>query len=254
MRSIPRKPVGLWVVATLLATAFPVAAATAPDIHRSARNISVVGEGRATAPPDMATARIGVVAVAPTLAASNREASADMRRVTASLKANGVADRDIRTADFTVTPERQFQPSGEPGPITGYRVANQVEVKVRDLDKLGKVLEDAVAAGADDIQGITLSVENPALVQAQARAVAVSAAQAEASQLARLANVQLGAVLEISDASSEPIPLQFARAESFAAGKGVPIATGDLEFSAQVRMVFGIAGDAAPAATAAASP
>jgi uncharacterized protein len=205
----------------------------------------VVGEGHATARPDTAIARIGVTSVAPTLAASNREASADMRRVIDSLKANGVTDRDIRTADFTVSPERQFRPEGGLGPITGYRVANQVEVKVRNLDKLGKVLEEAVAAGADDIQGITLTVENPALVQAQARAAAVSAAQAEASQLARLANVRLGAVLEISDVISEPIPMQFARAEAFAAKTGVPIETGELEFSAQVRMVFGIDGDAA---------
>jgi uncharacterized protein len=205
----------------------------------------VVGEGQATARPDMAIARIGVTAVAPTLAASNREASADMRRVLDSLKANGVIDRDIRTADFTVSPERQVRPEGGLGPITGYRVSNQVEVKVRNLARLGEVLEEAVAAGADDIPGVTLTVENPALVQAQARAAAVSAAQAEASQLARLANVRLGVVLEISDVISEPIPMPFARAEAFAAGSGVPIQTGELEFSAQVRMVFGIDGDAA---------
>jgi uncharacterized protein YggE len=111
-----------------------------------------------------------------------------MRQVLAAVKAAGVDPKDVQTARYDVQVERPWK-DGQPGPITGYHVSNLARVKVRDLAKLGDVLDRVGAAGSNAIQGLTFEKEDSAREKARALADAVNEARVKAEALAKAAGV-----------------------------------------------------------------
>jgi uncharacterized protein len=197
----------------------------------------VSGQGRATAAPDSARVWIGVEAFAKSLARASEQANEDMGRVLSVLRAAGVAPEDIRTTRYDVLVERrQDQRGPEPEPI-GFRVSTSAEVRIRDLGQLGTILDRVVAAGSNQIHGLNLEKADPTLAQAQALAAAYADARAKATELARAAKIKLGEIVSVAESSgfSPPIPL---RMETMRAA--APVATGELEFTAQVTATFAI--------------
>ena len=121
--------------------------------------LSVNGEGIVIAKPDIATVAMGVVSEAPTARAALDANSTDMQRVIDSVKAAGVAERDIGTTGFNIDPVYSQPPiradgSRENPQIIGYRVSNQVSVRIRDIDNSGAILDAVVTAGANRVTGI----------------------------------------------------------------------------------------------------
>jgi uncharacterized protein YggE len=225
-------PILMVVLMTSLPTA--VSAAEGPD-----RIISVTGEGKATVPPDMATVQTGVV----TEAATAREAldanNKAMKDVLGVLKRHGIADRDVQTTNFYVQPIHKRDDQGRTLPeIVGYRISNEVRAKVRQLDKVGDVLDALVKAGSNQISGVAFGVANPEQVMDTARERAIADARRRAQVYARAAGVQVGAVRTISEEPVHfPQPQRFARA-AMAEAAAVPIATGEEEFRVRVQVVF----------------
>jgi uncharacterized protein len=243
--------------------------------------ITVSGRGEATAEPDMAVFTAGVETVSGDLGSAQSETTQRMTAVLDALRQEGVADEAIQTVGFRVEvvgadapPPQPIDATGAsepamaepamavaatsgppemavaatPGlaPMTGFRVVNEVRVEVADLDRLGAILDTVVAAGANTVSGIELTVEDPSDAQREARMRAVADAQDTADDLAMAAGGRLGDVLAIAtDGVAEPpVPVPVA-AEAQAAGGAVPIAPGQNEFVVEVRVTYALLPEAA---------
>ena len=208
------------------------------------RSISVSGEGKATAPPDMATINTGVVTQAEKAADALEANNQAMERIMAVLKEFRIAAKDIQTSSFDVRPEyrRSRGPQGPQEPqIVGYRVTNQVSVKVRNLPQLGQVLDALINAGSNQVSGVSFGIDDPTGVMNQARNRAVADARSRAALYAQAAGVGVGKVLTISEQVMQvPRPPMMGRAMMAAEAGSVPIATGEQEIRATVHMVFAL--------------
>jgi hypothetical protein len=205
--------------------------------------ITVDGEGKVTAPPDVAMLTLGVSTQAPTVAEARDQAASALEAMIASLRNNGIDDDDIQTQNLSIYPEYSF-PDGNPV-LRGYRVTNQVHVTIRDIDTTSQVVDSAVDAGGDatQLQGISFTIDDPASLKDQARELAVRDARARADILARAAGVDIGNAVRISETvdSGGPIPI-FARDEALGAGPDVatPIEPGELDVTVHVTVTWAI--------------
>jgi uncharacterized protein YggE len=203
----------------------------------------VSGEGRVAAAPDMALLGVGVSTKEDTVAAANSAVQAAMDRLLSSLEADGIVEKDIQTSQFSISPEYDYQFS-EPR-LTGYRVTHMLQVKVRNIDRAGEVIDDAVEAAGDLVQvgSITLTIDDTSALAKRARELAMADAKAKAEELAQLADVELGKPISISESSYTPSPpVYYDRAvggEELAPAQ-TSISTGELEVVVSVQMTYGI--------------
>ena len=201
----------------------------------------VSGEGVVNITPDVAILTIGVEAQRSTVAQARDEAAAAMEKLFQALKARGVADRDIRTSQFSIYPVYHYEERGQKQVLDGYQVQNQVVAKIRNLNNVGPIIDDAVAAAGDlaRVQGISFTLDNPAPQRDQARTLAIKAAVAKAKQMATDAEVSLGKVLFISESGGfEATPMPVFRAGVAEAGAVTPISPGELQVRVTVQMVY----------------
>ncbi len=210
-----------------------------PPAQPSRRTITVVGIGRASATPDIVRVTLGVDVVNASLSKALAEVNAKTSAVVALLKKEGIDAKDIRTLDFNIFPQQAYGPNG-PGPITGYRVSNSVRVTIRAMDKAGSILEQAVSAGANSVQGLTFTIDDQRPVETEARVNAIQDARFKADTLAQEAGAVVGQVVNISEAlSSAPFPLvQPAPMAMQSGGGGVEIAPGMQDVTVQVQVTY----------------
>lgn len=227
---------------SLLVLAFVLggcAPAVSPE-HRAPRLISVRGVGRVAVKPDTAVVRIGAEMRAPALA----DATADVARRSAAViervKALGVAERDITTVTYSIDPVVAPRRTDEdPTRIVAYRVVNVAQVKIRDLGATGRILDSALAAGANTISGLQFTVDDPSRPEAEARALAVKAAAATAGQLAAAAGVSLGALVALTeDQASRPVMPRMTTAVM--GGGAGPVESGQIEIVVNVEAQYRI--------------
>ena len=214
--------------------------------------IWVSGAGRVAAQPDQAVVSIGVEARASTVAQARADSARAMADVVAAIKARGVADQDIQTQHFSISPQYTYvQRTDSSGGryseqvLVGYIVSNRASVVVRDLEQVGQVVDDAAEAGGDlvRIQGISFTIEDPTALHRQAREAAVQDAMAKAQQFAAVAGVTLGRPVYIAETGATPIVrADQARAELSvaAAAPPTPISGGELTVQVTVQVVFAI--------------
>ena len=165
------------------------------------RSISVTGTGEVRAEPDIATVSTGVEVRADTVAEARAGAAAAANAVVAALRAEGVAETDIRTVNFSIRPMYDY--SGETPRIVGYVVSNTVMVTVRDVESVGELIDAVAEAGGDSVRfdGISFSHDDPAALAEEARELAIQDARAKAEQLAALTGVRLGSVISVVETS-----------------------------------------------------
>jgi uncharacterized protein YggE len=208
-----------------------------PTLH----TITMSGEGEVTAPPDMATLTAGVTSEAATAAAALSANSAKMQAVFAALKKAGVADRDMQTANFNVSPQMTGPNNEQARHITGYQVSNQVRVRLDDVGKLGGALDALVSAGANQIYGVNFSIKNDSALLAQARAQAVTDARTKAETYAKAAGATLGAILSIDENGvASPRPVFAMEQVMVTASRAAPTAVGESTISASVAITWEI--------------
>jgi uncharacterized protein YggE len=230
----------LMVALVVVALATTSAAGAAPSAAPSAQalqdtGVSVVGEGRVVASPDIAHVVFGVEQLDPSLSQALSNASSAMNRVIDRLVHLGVSRDEIKTINFSVSPV--YDNRGENQTLRGYRVSNSVSATIRDLNQLGSIIDEVVAVGANRVEGVAFETSRLSELKDQARAEAMANARAKAEQLARLAGANLGQVVRIeeSDASGS----QPARAVAqVAAAAPTPIEPGQLEIRTTVRVVW----------------
>ena len=225
-------------VKTAIFAALLLAAGLAPAAAQTApRSLTMSGHGEVRAAPDMATLSAGVSSEAPTAAAALAANTARMQGVFAALKKLGVADKDMQTANFSVSPQVTGGANNQAPRITGYQVNNQVQVRLYDVGKLGTALDALVSTGANQINSVDFAIKDQAPMLAEARAQAVADARTKAETYAKAAGVSLGSILSISENgggySGPPRAV-------FMAAKAVPIAAGEESITAEVSIVWEI--------------
>ena len=222
------------------------ALATAPFAARAEErpsSVTVIGAGSVSAAPDRAQIQAGVVTEAPRAADAVASTSAAMQKVLASLEAAGIDRKQVQTSRFDVSPvfaDMAGNMRGTPV-ISGYRASNQVTVEVRDIGKVGSVLDALVGAGANEVGGISFSIADPKPLEDQARKQAVADARRKAELYAQATGTTLGRVLAIDESGGGPgpYPVRFARMAAEAAP--APIAPGELDLAVNVVVTWSLA-------------
>ena len=162
----------------------------------SERYIRVSGSGEVAVVPDIAYINIGVHSEAEDVSSALEANNTQATELTEALKAEGIEAKDIQTTNFNVYPQTRYDNMGQPVG-TSYVVDNTVYITVRDLTKLGKLLDSAISAGANNIYGISFDIADKETVLAQARELAIKDAEAKAKSVATVAGVTLGQILSI---------------------------------------------------------
>ncbi|MCP4424341.1 MAG: SIMPL domain-containing protein [Chloroflexi bacterium] len=226
----------------LVACAGPTAADAAPNLTVSGGGITVVGQGEAFGQPDQAKVQVGVETFAKEVSQATNENETTIQAIMDALTAQGIAAADIQTTNYNLWAEQIYGDQGPEG-IAGYRVNNQVNVTIRDIDAVGEVLAAVTEAGANNIFGVYFSVSDPAALETEARAAAVADARDRAASLAELGGVDLGDIQIISEVvgPAAPFPRGLGGGFDMAETAMAPsVSPGQLSYHVQVQVTFGI--------------
>jgi uncharacterized protein len=208
--------------------------------------ITVTGEGQASAAPDMAVLSLVVLQEKPTAREALTANNEAMAKVLDAMKKAGIAERDLQTSGFSIDPRYVYpdnkdntQPPEAPK-IVGYAVSNSLTVRVRDLKKVGDILDQSVTLGVNQGGNLTFTNDKPESVVEEARKKAVANAMAKAKTLTEAAGVSLGKVVEISEQSYSPRPMPMGQAKMMTAAPAdsVPVATGENTYNVNVNVTF----------------
>jgi uncharacterized protein len=206
--------------------------------------IWVNGEGKITVTPDVASLNLGVSAQASTVSEATSQAAAAMNKIMDSLKANGVAEKDIQTQYFSIQPVTRWDDKNQQEIVIGYRVSNTVVAKIRALDKAGKIIDAVAEAGGDltRINGINFLIDKPEKYYDQARELAMNNAKAKAEQMAKLGGVTLGKITFVTESSYVPVqnyPVMYKDSASGAA-PSTSITPGESDITLNVQVYYAI--------------
>lgn len=213
----------------------PLAAADAP----LQREVTVTGQGQMEIAPDQAVISLGVTHHAEEASLAMRQVSSDMVDVISALRDLGIEGGDLQTSQVSLNPiwsKSGSYDSGGDRRITGFSASNTLMLRVRDLDRLGEVLDHVLQAGANRFQGLRFSISDQSALDEQLRNRAMEDAFKKAGDLAAAAGLELGPVRVITDHGSgggHP-----AMAMEMMRSSAMPIEAGELEFSYSVQVVF----------------
>jgi uncharacterized protein YggE len=229
------------VIPTILLIAAVVLSACSASVQlgqTQPRTINVTGNAEVILAPDIAYVSIGVHSEAETAKAAVATNNSQTQAVIDAIKGQGVEDKDIKTTNFSVYQQEKFAQPVNPALC----FAGQHRLwTVRDITKIGDILDASISAGANSIYGITFDVQDKESAMASGRDQAMVDAQAQAEQLASAAGVTLGEVQSISYYSSAPVPVYYDSKMAGGGGAGnVPISPGQLTLSVAVNVVYGI--------------
>jgi uncharacterized protein YggE len=208
-----------------------------PVAGESPSTLQVTGHGSVRVEPDTASVILGVDVIRPTLNEAQSDATTQMNAVLEALASEGIADEDIQTVNYSVNIIRDYDEMGNPSDIRGFQVSNQVSVIIREIDRVGEILDAVVSVGANSIYGISFYVQDTTDATNQARSLAVDNARAQAEQLASAAGLTLGRILTISE-SYGGSPVYYDGMANKAGGAGAPIQAGTSEVVVDVNITF----------------
>jgi uncharacterized protein len=206
------------------------------------RSISISGRGEVKAVPDVASIQMGVSSFAETARAALDANTASMTKLMETLKAAGIDARDVATSNFSINPRIQYPQDGVGAPkTTGYDVNNSVTVVVREVKKLGSVLDAAVTAGSNTINSISFAVSKPEAMLDEARKKAIADARRKAEIYAAAGGFALGDIISVSEGGGyQPPPPVVTYAKAAAEAGDVPIAQGEQALAIDVNVVWGM--------------
>ena len=215
-------------------------------VAASQRTIRVSGMGEARARPDAARLTFAVETFAPTAREAGQQNAATMEQVVAALVAAGVPRSDVETSNYTVFPEYVHDPAQPQAErIRGYRATNQVTLRTTQLPRVGELIDTALGAGANRVDGVMFELRDADAAQAEATRNAVERARATAQTMASALGVRLGPVLDASTGVGPimPRPMPMARMQAMdVAATSTPIEPGEQTIRADVTLIFAIEG------------
>ncbi len=234
-------------LALLLTTAFLAGCSANTTVQgvtsSQQQGIWVTGTGKVAVVPDVAALSVGIEAQEVSVAEAQSKAAEAMNQVMGALDDNGVAEKDIQTQYFSIYQVRRWDDVKKEEVVVGYRVTDVVTAKIRNMNKVGAIIDAVAKAGGDltRINGISFSVDDPSAYYGGAREKAVADAKARAQQLAQLSGVKLGKVTYISESVQTPPPIYRSVFEGAPVpAPTTPISPGETEISLSVQVVYAI--------------
>jgi uncharacterized protein YggE len=237
------RSVAIIALTALLLTA---CATTAPGVQSSGDllrdTITVTGFGEASGTPDLATVQLGVSVLDADVSEAIAQSNATIGDITQALIATGVLEEDIQTTNFNVWPDDRFDPeTGFPTGERTFRVESTLQVKVHGIENVGDVIQAALDAGANNVYGLSFSIDDPSALISEARAAAIEDAKERAGEIAEELDFQLVEAIIIAESSGGVIPLYAGLgAMEAAVGGGPPISPGESTVTAQISITFAI--------------
>jgi uncharacterized protein len=229
--------------ALIMLAAVPLAQAQSTQTQTiTGTRLELMARGDVKVTPDIAIVSAGVVTQAVDAGAAMRENAARMARIMAALKAQGIADKDIQTQSINLSPQYRYV-NNETPQIIGYQASNTIVVRFRDIGKSGAVLDVLVRQGANQINGPTLTVDDPAAAQDAARKSAIRTLRNRAQLYADATGSQVKRIVSLSEAvdyNPGPQPMMMSRAamaDSAEAPK-TGIAAGEQSIGVTINAVF----------------
>ncbi|MDI6769939.1 MAG: SIMPL domain-containing protein [Anaerolineales bacterium] len=234
----------LLLLVPMLALALSACAPSLSASQTESRTLSVNGTGTVYLTPDVAYIYIGVRTEDADIAESVARNNAQAQRVVDALRNSGVAAKDIQTSNFSVWTSQQYDPATGQQSGSTYVVENTVYVTVRELTKLGELLDTAIGAGANNINSIQFDVSDKTAALTEARQKAVVSANSLAGELAGLAGVRLGDIQTISYMDYQPMPYygygMGGGGGAAVSAEAAPINPGQIAVSVNVSIVYEI--------------
>ncbi len=215
-----------------------------PDTERD--TITISGEGRVTAVPDIGQVTVTIVVEDNDAVTAQENNISQFNNLVAALKAEGIQEEDLKTTNYSVNPRYNWQ-EGE-RELIGYEVRQSLTVKIRDLDNSGNVIRVAGNNGANEVSGLSFTIDDPEQYRQEARKEALENAKDKAEELASLMGVSLGKIVSFNEGAnnvSAPSPvyrdLAFAEETGFGGGLAEPsIETGSEEVRVTATIVYEI--------------
>jgi uncharacterized protein YggE len=207
------------------------------------RTLSVSGNGTVYLTPDIANIYFGVHTENPVITTAVGSNNTQTQALVDALKAAGIADADIQTSNFSVYSTTSYDKLTGASTGATYAVDNTVYITIRDLSKLGSILNAAVGAGANNINSITFDVADKTAAMTQARQKAMENASSLANELAQTAGVTVGAIQSISYTDNSSIPYYaygMGGGGAAAPNASVPIQPGKTEISVTVSVTYAV--------------
>jgi uncharacterized protein YggE len=225
-----------------LAQAAPAEAGADTVFRATTLNVSAFGEVKAA--PDMASISLGVQTHAPTAAQAMSDNARRMSEVVAVLKRGGIEAKDIQTSGLNLGAEYAYE-QNKPPRLTGYQASNQVNVTVNDLARLGPALDAVVAAGANQVNGVSFGLKNPQAAEDEARRKAVQALQAKAQLYAGATGHRVSRLVNLSEGGgyAPPVPMPMFRREAVMAqaADSTPVEPGQIRVRIDVSGMYELA-------------
>ncbi len=187
-------------LAFVIGLGFAVTTLVAADDSKPTRTIAVTGTAEISVAPDICYMSFTVETKDKSAIKAYNENNEIMNRVNSAIKALGIEAKDLNTSEFSITPQYYYDDKISRNVFDGYLVHNTLNVKVRELPKVGKLLDAAVNSGATMVSGVSFTVENPKKYNVELREQAIKAAYTKATQMATLTGVKLGKPISISEA------------------------------------------------------
>ena len=237
----------------------PTAQSSLPEVNVSLNNqvegIWVSGTGKVAVSPDIAILRLGIETQEVTVSEAQAKASEAMDKVKTALIESGVAEKDMQTQNFRIRQRTRWDDEQQQEVVIGYRVTNDVVAKIRDMEKIGDIIDAVVAAGGDytRIDDLSFSVDEPSTYYDEAREKAMAEAKGKAEKIAGLAGMKLGDPTYINESASTPylggMGYEMAVPAPTPAPAPIivetpPISPGEIEISVNMQIAYSIAGEA----------
>jgi uncharacterized protein len=241
-----------FIAILMVVLALPIAAWGADGTKPETPTLTVAGTGSLTVAPDTAFVTVGMETAGKSLAQAQRQNSTVMQKVMERLRALKIDKERIQTSSFTVGPQYQHppkRPTETPPPlpeIIGYRISNSVTVEVRDLEKVATVIEEALAAGANNFQGLQWALRDEQQARLSALKMAAAKAREKATALSEALTVKLVRLVTVNEEGHVVRPLSYAGRVMGAmemAAAAPPISSGEMKVEATVTLIYEIKGD-----------
>lgn len=203
--------------------------------------LSVSAQAEARRVPDIASVSTGVVTQAADANAAMRANAEQMAKVVAAIRAAGIAERDVQTSGVNLNPQYRYA-ENQPPAITGYQASNTVNVVVRDIGRLGRLLDALTATGANQINGPSFDVaeEKKEAAFDEARQAAIAKAQKRAQMYAQTLGLRVRRIVSISEGGGfqPPRPMPMVKAMAMSDAVETSISPGESTLSVSLDVVF----------------
>jgi len=241
MRTLPRLHTAVFVICACACTASAARAAEASD----RRTISVTGEGKVTATPDLAIVSFAVETTATEASAAGAENARKSTAVAQVIKKR-LSDKDkLTTTHYSLDPvyEQRDRATNQPPKITGYVARNEVRVETHAIDQVGELIDVATKAGSNRVSGLQFTLDDRSAYLREALAKAGAEARQQAESVAKAIGVQLKQVVSATTSSGPTVVPQRFQAFGMAAAESraqTPVEAGEVTVNAVLQVTYEI--------------